>query len=84
MLLGELGEQVMIRSRKAFDRIRFTGNEHVGRDIYYPKKKQRDINAAERFRTIANRYDKGGIYVIQLIDGMIDQKDERLHTKLFI
>ncbi len=50
MFLGELGEQVMIRSRKAFDKLHFAGYEPVDRGIYLAKRTARDDRAREAYR----------------------------------
>ncbi len=50
MHLGELGEQVVVRSEKAFERLQFVGAEVAENEIYYPKRMARDIRAREDFR----------------------------------
>lgn len=49
MHLGGLGEQVVIRSEKAFERLQFVGAEVAENEIYYPKRMARDIRAREDF-----------------------------------
>jgi len=50
MYLGKLGEQTMLKSKKAFESIRFIRSEAADREIYYPKKSARDKEAREAFR----------------------------------
>lgn len=50
MRFGNLGEQIVLKSRKAFDRIRYLGNESVRADEYYPKKMHREREARKDYR----------------------------------
>lgn len=47
--LGNLGEQVVIKSKKAFERIRFLGFEIADSATYYPIRQTRNMNAREEF-----------------------------------
>ena len=77
MHLGNLGEQVAIRSRLAFEQLEFAGAEPAVREIYYPKKANRDREARQLYRRErANIYQ--GIYVIDLIRERWRNDDERL------
>ena len=50
MTLGNLGEQIVVRSEKAFKRLRFEGCESAERTIYYPRKMARDQEARAIYR----------------------------------
>jgi len=50
MLLGKLGEQIVLVSEKAFDSIEFAGSIAVPKEIYLPKKLARDTAAREDFQ----------------------------------
>lgn len=50
MALGSLGEQVVLRSQKAFDSLTFTQSMPAPRAIYFPKKLARDIGARTEFK----------------------------------
>ena len=52
MRLGRLGEQVVIRSRKAFSRLRFVGVEPVPATIYHLKRVARDQAARDDYRAM--------------------------------
>lgn len=52
MRLGELGEQYMIKSPKAFGALRFAGSEPVDGSEYWPKRATRDEAARAAFREI--------------------------------
>ena len=43
--LGNLGEQFVLKSEKAFDHIRFLGYEIADSSIYYPLRQERNMNA---------------------------------------
>ena len=49
MELGQLGKQVVIISKLAFDKLHFEGFETADRLIYYTKRKTRDEKAREDF-----------------------------------
>lgn len=48
--LGALGEQYAIVSQRAFDNLSFNGYHEADRRIYYPKKKNRDDAARNKYR----------------------------------
>lgn len=50
MMLGDLGEQIVLKSEKAFDHLQFTGFETADRTIYYPRKIARDQKARSVYR----------------------------------
>lgn len=58
MYLGDLGYQVVLKSKKAFDRIRFEEYEKAPSAIYLPKRKQRDDDARTRFRNMEDDLDQ--------------------------
>ena len=78
MQLGDLGEQVVLKSPKAFEHLRYLGYEAVLSTEYYTRKKYRDIAARKKYLKILEDYDKDGIYVSQLISGKVGEDDERL------
>lgn len=49
--LGNLGEQVVLKSAKAFGRIRFLGYEIADSAVYYPLRQERNMNARKEFLT---------------------------------
>lgn len=50
MVLGKLGEQIVLMSEKAFGAIEFTDSIAAPKEIYLPKKLARDTAAREDFR----------------------------------
>lgn len=78
MRLGNLGEQFVIKSQKAFDEIKFIAYAPVNHKEYYPKRKSRDEEARAAYRRELERSDVRGIYMINLIQGEVDPDDPRL------
>lgn len=78
MRLGNLGEQFVIKSQKAFDEIKFISYAPVNHKEYYPKRKSRDEEARAAYRRELERSDVRGIYMINLIQGEVDPDDPRL------
>ena len=56
MKLGELGEQVVLISEKAFRHIHFEGYEISDGSIYYPKRSERENRASDAFHQM-HEYD---------------------------
>ena len=70
MKLGKLGEQIVIRSEKAFGQLRFMASEPVNSDIFFPKRMLRDRMARKDYLSMLGETASGSIiYVTDLIDG---------------
>ena len=70
LALGELGEQVVLISKKAFSKLSYLGYEEANKDIYYPKRATRNENARKEF--LSNKRGKpvaNPIYLIDIIRG---------------
>jgi len=79
MKIGKLGEQFVLKSRKAFDRIVFTEAQEVDPAIWFERKKERDREArAAYFNTERNRRQKGDLFILQILDEEIKADDSRL------
>ncbi len=79
MKLGNLGEQVFIRSQKAFDSLVYAGSERVSSSIWYESKKERDIRARNDYHKMnKDSYVKGELYMIRIIDEEVTADDPRL------
>ncbi len=78
MKLGKLGEQVVLKSKKAFDAIRFTGYEIADESVYCIKRKTRDSEAREAFQKELENDDIDGIYIRDIIKEEMKQDDPRL------
>lgn len=80
MYLGKLGEQIMIKSREAFDKIHFISAEPAPAEIYYEKKSSRDKAAKKEYRERVRKMP--GLNEMLMIDIMregIKDGDERLY-----
>ena len=79
MVLGKLGEQVVLMSKKAFDSIEYEGSISVPKEIYLPRKLARDTAAREEFQMEKGR---GSVltekYVLDIIREGWKNDDERL------
>ena len=68
MRLGKLGEQVVLKSKKAFDALTFVEAIKAPRQEYFAKYKQRDEEARGKYRRIAAKpLVESEIYVIDII-----------------
>ncbi len=79
MHLGNLGQQFVLKSKKAFDLISFIGYENASFNEWYSRKENRD-KAARRdyFNTEKNKRLRGDIYITQIIDEEMNGNDARL------
>ena len=70
MKLGELKEQYVLVSNKAFEHITYIDSEPVSSFEYYPKRKQRDEKARKAYFDQLNETNISGIYIRDLINGV--------------
>ena len=71
MRLGKLGEQIVLKSPKAFDQIEFVGCENVDSDIYYTRKMERERDARQEYRK--RKREKADIHELYIIDIMREE-----------
>ena len=68
MRLGKLGEQVVLRSKKAFNALTFVEAVKASRQEYFAKYKTRDEEARAKYRQIATKpVAESEIYVLDII-----------------
>ena len=67
MRLGKLGEQVVLKSQKAFDRIQFLSYEIADNITYYTRRKERDNAARVTYLEELEHEDINGIFMRDLI-----------------
>lgn len=75
MRLGELGEQVVLKSQRAFDLLQFHSCEAVDSAVYHVRRKARDRKAREAYLEEAGKSGLEGIYIRDLIFGEVNVKD---------
>ena len=79
IMLGNLGEQICLKSKKAFELIRFTGYQKVDYNEWYPKKMSRDIYARNGYKAMGKEnYRKGELYITKIIDEELKADDLRI------
>lgn len=79
MHLGDLGEQIVLKSKKAFSRIKFTGFELAESEVWYPRKKERDDAARmEYFEGRNSKRQKDDVFISQIIDEEMRTDDLRI------
>jgi len=78
MHLGGLGEQVVLKSRKAFDSIVFEGSETVDATTYHALFMNRDRRAREEFLAISAEQALEGDYILELAREGVKADDPRL------
>ncbi|WP_051204382.1 DUF3990 domain-containing protein [Butyrivibrio sp. VCD2006] len=76
MKYGDLGEQVVLVSKKAFERIEFNGAEVVDGKVYSPLRTKRDATTREAYQLMLEEEQKTGIYLSEIMKEGI--KDEQL------
>lgn len=78
MKLGKLGEQVVLKSLKAFDAVKFIGYEIADNTVYYAKRKARDDEARAAYYKELEKEDLDGIFMRDIIREEIKPYDSRL------
>lgn len=79
MMLGKLGEQVVLKSERAFGAITKGEVFAADRNEYYAKYSERDRVARENYKEISSHvFSLDEIYVVDLIRGGIKDGDPRL------
>ncbi len=81
MQLGRLGEQIVIKSKFAFSKIRFEGFEAAEKDRYYVLRKARDNEANKAYLDILDE-DSDGLYIQDIIRGSVSNDDPRIPRNL--
>lgn len=79
MRLGKLGQQFVLKSKAAFDRLEFIGYELADSREWYKKKAFRDQTARRQyFDTERNRRQRGDLYITAILDEEMKPDDPRL------
>lgn len=79
MVLGKLGEQIVAKSERAFDRLAYIESAPADKEIYYPKKLARDNGAREEFRKEKSRTAiENEVYILDIIREGWNNDDTRL------
>ena len=83
--LGNLGEQFVLKSQKAFDLLKFNSSEAVDGEVYYPKRMKRDTDARDEY--LKNERNSvlmsGDIFMLDILREEMKQNDERLQRNIY-
>lgn len=79
MHLGKLGEQIVLKSKIAFEKIVFKGYEEVDPTVYYMKKMEREQMARREYRQSKKILaDINDLYILDIMRENIKNGDSRL------
>lgn len=80
MKLGKLGNQIVLKSPLAFNRIEFLGYEVAPQDVHFPLRKNRDELARISYLSSRNKnpFDSNSLFIADIIRGGIKADDPRL------
>ena len=81
MRLGKLGEQIVIKSKFAFSKIRFEGFEVAEKGTYYVLRKARDDAAGQMYLDIQEE-ESDGLYIQDIMRGGVTNDDPRIPRNL--
>ena len=83
MHLGKPGQQYVIKSREAFDKLCFVEAKPAIAKKWFQKKQARDCAARRAYFDIErNHRQKDDLYILQLIDEEVNADDPRLRQNL--
>ena len=77
MRLGKLGEQIVVKSRFAFSKIKYEGFETADKNAYYALRKARDDDANKMYLKILEE-ETDGLYIQDIMRGGIGNDDPRI------
>ena len=79
MHLGKLGEQFVLKSKKAFDNLKFISSEKVSSSIWYPLKSNRSTKARiDYFKLREQSNFEDDIYILDILRKGMKNNDPRL------
>ena len=81
MRLGKLGEQIVIKSKFAFSKIKYEGFEIAEKDTYYVLRKARDDEASQMYLDILEE-ESDGLYIQDIMRGGVTNDDPRIPRNL--
>lgn len=77
MKLGKLGEQIVIKSKFAFSKLKYEGYDIANKDRYYVFRKDRNDEANKLYMEMLEE-DSDGLYIQDIIRGGIKNDDPRI------
>ena len=77
MKLGKLGEQIVIKSKFAFSKLKYEGYDIANKDRYYVFRKDRNDEANKLYMEMLEE-ESDGLYIQDIIRGGIKNDDPRI------
>ena len=77
MHLGKLGEQIVIKSKFAFSRLKYEGFDVAEKEHYYVLRKARNDEANQLYLEMLEK-ESGGLYIQDIMRGGIKNDDPRI------
>ena len=77
MKLGKFGEQIVVKSKRAFEMLEFIGCSIADASRYYPARKLRSDTADQEFRKMTDGSEEG-LYMIDVIREKVRNDDPRI------
>ena len=81
MRLGKLGEQIVIKSKFAFSRLKYEGFDVAEKEKYYVLRKARDDEANQTYLEMLEE-ESDGLYIQDIMRGGIKNDDPRIPRNL--
>ena len=79
MRLGELGEQIVLKSEAAFERLKYSESKAANAAEYYRKKYERDLAARRKYRNVRSAsVSKDDIFILDILREEMKNDDPRL------
>lgn len=79
MRLGNLGEQIVLKSPRAFEQIKYIGTESVDAQVYYSKKAERERSARKEYRMKKKqKADINELFILDIMREEMKNDDARL------
>ena len=82
MQLGKLGEQIVIKSKYAFSKLKYQGFNSAAKDVYYVLRKARDDEANQLYLKMLEE-ESDGLYIQDIMRGGIKNDDSRIPRNIF-
>lgn len=84
MLLGKLGEQIVLKSKSAFAQLRYEESILAEQSVYFPKRMERDQAARAEFRSQRSAKPvRDAVYMLDILREEWTNDDTRLRRTLF-
>ena len=83
MYLGELGEQTVLKTKRAFEQIAFVRSEVADREVYYTKRSARDREARAIYRRERGQIRASdSVYLMDILRGGWSSDDVRIRRNI--